>query len=239
MTASRGRALHTASLILFAAVAACSKPQDPPTAPKPRAGAIVAPAPSTAQAPVDEALKDRLARQEAAARMFDPKNEVGVLQPAPPKTAIVASPPEPPKAAPTPAPAPIEPPKPAPAETKAAAAPPPATPAPAPVAPPKVAVAAPPTDVKPAPAKAAPREPRLVARVEPDFPPEAVRAGITSGTVKARMTLDGAGQVTRVDIVEATPRRVFDKAVMRALSQWRFTEGEDGRSVESEVAFRR
>jgi protein TonB len=79
----------------------------------------------------------------------------------------------------------------------------------------------------------------LLSRVEPDFPTEALRAGVERGTVKARLTLDGTGQVTRVDIVEANPRRIFDRAVTRALSQWRYSEGDEGRSVESEISFRR
>jgi protein TonB len=53
------------------------------------------------------------------------------------------------------------------------------------------------------------------------------------------MTLDAGGGVTRVEIVEASPRRVFDRAVIRALSQWRYNSGPEGRTVEMEVAFRR
>ncbi len=48
-----------------------------------------------------------------------------------------------------------------------------------------------------------------------------------------------AGNVTRVEIVEANPRRVFDRAVVRALSQWRYSDGAAGRTVDMEIAFRR
>ena len=34
------------------------------------------------------------------------------------------------------------------------------------------------------------------------------------------------------------PRRVFDRAVVRALSQWRFNDGPSGRTVETEVEFK-
>src|ERR1700694_3430601 len=79
----------------------------------------------------------------------------------------------------------------------------------------------------------------LLAKVEPEFPREAIQAGADKGKVKARMTLDGAGEVTRVEILEATPRRLFDRAVVRTLSQWRFNNGSDGRMVEIDVDFRR
>jgi periplasmic protein TonB len=79
----------------------------------------------------------------------------------------------------------------------------------------------------------------IVAKVEPEFPREAIQAGAERGKVKARMTLDGAGEVTRVEILEANPRRLFDRAVMKTLSQWRFNNGTDGRMVEIDVDFRR
>ena len=75
-------------------------------------------------------------------------------------------------------------------------------------------------------------------RIDPEFPRSAVRAGAERGLVTARMTLDAEGKVTQVDIVQAEPRRVFDEAVMQALSQWRYPEGRSGRVVEVEVAFR-
>ncbi|MEP7070663.1 MAG: TonB family protein [Usitatibacter sp.] len=57
--------------------------------------------------------------------------------------------------------------------------------------------------------------------------------------VKARMTIDASGEVTRVDIVDANPRRIFDRAVVKTLSQWRFTPGSSGRSKEIEIDFKR
>ena len=80
---------------------------------------------------------------------------------------------------------------------------------------------------------------RLVTKVEPEFPREALQAGAERGAVRARLTLDAAGNVTQVDVVEAVPRRVFDRAVVRALSQWKYNEGAAGRLVEVEVAFKR
>ena len=256
----RGASRAPAALAAIAAaviLGACSKGEPQSTKARPNAPletrSSAAPAPSRDDA-VDEALKERLARQEAAVRLF----EKNVLQPPPPKSAEAPKAPEPPPravVAPTPEPAPARAPEPAPrseppkvAVATPAAPPPTAAPTPAPTPAPVESVKPP-----PAPAKAAPKTdlaaarpaapvdttPRLLSRVEPDFPGEAYRAGIDQGIVRARMTLDNAGNVTKVDIVEAQPRRVFDRAVVRALSQWRFNEGASGRTVESEIAFKR
>ena len=80
---------------------------------------------------------------------------------------------------------------------------------------------------------------QLVSKVDPEFPREAVQAGADKGLVKARMTVDGTGEVTRVEILEASPRRVFDRTVVKTLSQWRFNAGASGRTVEIDVNFTR
>jgi protein TonB len=80
---------------------------------------------------------------------------------------------------------------------------------------------------------------QVVTKVEPEFPREAVVAGVEKGMVKARMTIDGTGEVTRVEVLESQPRRVFDRAVVKTLSQWRFNSGASGRLVEIDVNFAR
>ena len=80
---------------------------------------------------------------------------------------------------------------------------------------------------------------QVISKVDPEFPREAVQAGADKGTVKARMTVDGSGEVVRVEILEAQPRRVFDRAVVKTLSQWRFNAGAAGRTVEIDVNFTR
>jgi protein TonB len=77
-----------------------------------------------------------------------------------------------------------------------------------------------------------------VSRINPEFPREAQLASVEKGRVKARLTLDATGEVTRVDIVEASPRRVFDRAVVRSLSQWRYESGAAGRTVEVDLDFK-
>jgi protein TonB len=80
---------------------------------------------------------------------------------------------------------------------------------------------------------------QVVSKVDPEFPREAVQAGADKGLVKARMTVDASGEVVRVEILEAQPRRVFDRAVVKTLSQWRFNAGTAGRTVEIDVNFTR
>ena len=77
----------------------------------------------------------------------------------------------------------------------------------------------------------------VVSKVDPEFPREAIQAGADKGTVKARMTVDGSGEVVRVEILDAQPRRVFDRAVIKTLSQWRYNAGASGRTVEIDINF--
>lgn len=245
--------LATAGAMLLGA---CSKTEPPPPSKpmQPAAPKAAAPAPGpSAAAEIDEGLKDRLARQEAAARMF----EKNVLQPPaprvpePPPPAVKAAQPAPPAASVPPSPAqPAAPrseatkseaPRPEPAKVAARSEPPKAGPSAAAPQPSQPAASAPRTDIaaaRPAPAPESTAA-RLLNRVDPDFPREAVQAGVEQGNVRARMTLDASGNVTRVEIVDATPRRVFDRAVVRALSQWRYSDGAAGRTVDMEVAFKR
>lgn len=76
-----------------------------------------------------------------------------------------------------------------------------------------------------------------IYREAPEFPREAMRDGIESGLVKARISVNEAGQVVKVDILESKPRRVFDRAVVSALSKWRFQPAAAGFSVDTEINF--
>ena len=110
------------------------------------------------------------------------------------------------------------------------------TPPPEPVViappPPPVAIA------PPAPPKPAVRRGAVpINRVEPVYPREAIKDNIASGRVLAHLQVDEKGLVTEVRIVEATPRRVFDREVIRALSQWKFQPEGDRYIAEIEVNF--
>jgi protein TonB len=83
-----------------------------------------------------------------------------------------------------------------------------------------------------------PRKLVPIAQEPPSFPREAMAAGLASGNVKARLTIDAKGSVSSVDIVEAS-HRAFDRAVRDALSRWRFEAGAAGRTTTVDVAFRR
>jgi protein TonB len=89
----------------------------------------------------------------------------------------------------------------------------------APAAPPPVQLAA----VAPTPLPAT--EPITLHprnRDPPQFPRRALRAKIDEGYVMARIWVTPEGKVDQVDIVKATPPRVFDDEVRRALSAWTF-----------------
>lgn len=63
---------------------------------------------------------------------------------------------------------------------------------------------------------------KVLKKVAPEYPGEAARKNITAGSVRAKIAIAGDGKVSGVDIVEAEPKRVFDRAAIDALSQWKF-----------------
>jgi TonB family protein len=87
---------------------------------------------------------------------------------------------------------------------------------------------------------AAKAPPSLLHRMEPRFPVEARRAGISGGFVKAQLRLDREGRVQEVDVVDAYPRRVFDDEAGRALRGFAYdAASNDCRRVEATLEFRR
>ncbi|MDP1465673.1 energy transducer TonB, partial [Klebsiella pneumoniae] len=52
-------------------------------------------------------------------------------------------------------------------------------------------------------ALAAHATPKVVKKVPPDFPREASQKGISTGVVKAKLSIDANGSVTDVEILEA------------------------------------
>jgi periplasmic protein TonB len=73
-------------------------------------------------------------------------------------------------------------------------------------------------------------------RVEPVFPRQAQKDGI-SGRVVAHVVVAPSGAVTDVKIVSSQPPRVFDREVVRALSQWKFNPEPVGFIGEYEIIF--
>lgn len=58
-------------------------------------------------------------------------------------------------------------------------------------------------------------------RVEPTYPSRALRRGI-EGYVVMRFTIDETGRPTDIEVVEAEPRRMFERDAMRALRNWKY-----------------
>lgn len=102
------------------------------------------------------------------------------------------------------------------------------------IAPPVVAPPPPPAPPKPAVRKGI----VPISRVSPEYPREARRKNIDSGRVIARLNIDEKGNVTDVKIMEANPARVFDRAVIDALSQWKFQADGEKYVGEIEVEFK-
>jgi len=93
--------------------------------------------------------------------------------------------------------------------------------------PPVIAPPAPPPPPEAAPKPAVRKGITPIFRVNPTYPREAIRAGVSSGKVTARLQIDEKGIVTDVRIIESDPPHVFEREVIRALTQWKFQpEGE-------------
>jgi TonB family protein len=212
----------------------------PPAAPPQGASVAVTPAPAkTAESTptkTEKPLKevDATAKKAAALKAVEavppkatPAASAAIPIPSP-APAPIATPPAPvasptPTAAPTAAPAPSAAPTPAPT----------AAPAPAPTAAPTPAPTAAPARVA---APSAP--PKLLTREEPVFPRAAIARGVSEGTVLAKLFIDAAGNVTKVDIVRAQPPRTFDNEVIRALSRWKYERSGQDSTAQVELSFK-
>ncbi len=60
-----------------------------------------------------------------------------------------------------------------------------------------------------------------IVRIEPKYPIQAARDG-KEGWVKLSFTINEIGGVEDVDVIEAQPKRVFDKEAKRALRKWKY-----------------
>ncbi|MCI0400676.1 MAG: TonB family protein [Gammaproteobacteria bacterium] len=62
---------------------------------------------------------------------------------------------------------------------------------------------------------------RPTLKIPPVYPPQALRSGI-EGVVTVEFTIAKNGTVKDPIIVEAKPEKIFDRAVLRAISKWKF-----------------
>jgi periplasmic protein TonB len=72
----------------------------------------------------------------------------------------------------------------------------------------------------------------------PEFPQRALHARVLEGRVLARIWVTAEGKVDQVDIVSATPARLFDDEVRRALSLWTFDPPGHSTSTTVELSFK-
>lgn len=77
----------------------------------------------------------------------------------------------------------------------------------------------------------------LVAMENPVFPSEALDEGISSGWVKVKLTISAAGAVTAIEIVDAQPKKIFDKSVRRAVNNWKYAAGTANETIETTLKF--
>lgn len=116
--------------------------------------------------------------------------------------AAAQNPPPPPVERPTPAAPP-----PRPVQTQASTPPP----APAPT----------PTEAPPQPKPVRAGLPDVVNSVQPVYPRDALRDGV-SGEVTVAFTVNPDGSVSGASVVSSNPRRVFDAAALDAIRKWKF-----------------
>ena len=60
-----------------------------------------------------------------------------------------------------------------------------------------------------------------IVRIDPKYPPQASRDG-KEGWVKLSFTINELGGVEDVEVIDAKPKRIFNKSAKRALKKWRY-----------------
>jgi protein TonB len=102
-----------------------------------------------------------------------------------------------------------------------------------------VAAAPAPVVQAPAPVVQAPAAKAAVAPLQtpqPDYPREALMAG-TKGEVVAEISINGAGEVTGVRIISASPRGVFEKSVISTVRRWKYQGNGENTTVRRTFVF--
>lgn len=120
------------------------------------------------------------------------------------------------------------------AEVKTNAPPVPTFVAPPPVVAPAPVVVAPPPVVAPPAASKSGIVP--LKTPQPDYPREALISG-TKGEVVAEISINGAGDVTNVRIISATPRNVFDKSVLSTVRRWKYQGNGENATIRRTFVF--
>ncbi len=79
--------------------------------------------------------------------------------------------------------------------------------------------------------------PKVVKKVPMEFPERAVRMGVDKGVLKTRVTIDAAGAVTGVEVVEAQPAKakVLNEGVIETLRAWKFESNGKSQTFDMQV----
>lgn len=75
-----------------------------------------------------------------------------------------------------------------------------------------------------------------ISTPQPAYPREALASG-TKGEVVAEITINGAGDVTGVRIISASPRNVFDKTVQSTVRRWKYRGNGETTTIRRTFAF--
>jgi protein TonB len=111
--------------------------------------------------------------------------------------------------------------------------------APVVAAPTPVVQAPPPVQQAPAPVVQAPAAKAAIVPLQtpqPEYPRDALVAG-TKGEVVAEISINGAGAVTGVRIISASPRGVFDKSVVSTVRRWKYQGNGENTTVRRTFVF--
>ncbi len=65
-----------------------------------------------------------------------------------------------------------------------------------------------------------------------------MRKNISAGAVRAKLTIGPGGKVLEVEIIEAEPKRVFDRVSIDALKEWRFEPAAEKQTHEVKLVYR-
>jgi len=76
-----------------------------------------------------------------------------------------------------------------------------------------------------------------VVRIDPDYPPRALRGEI-EGWAEVQFSVTATGAVRDVVVIDSDPKNVFDAAVLEAVARWRYNPKVEGGVAVERVGMR-